>query len=1305
MGFVVLGVFAIGASGLRATAAEPGETPRFDPQHIEFFEKRVRPLLAERCYKCHSSKAKSIKGRLRLDSRAAVLAGGDTGPAVVPGQAAKSLLIDAVRYGDLYQMPPDSRLPKDEVAILEKWVSLGAPWPEESGSPAVTQAGEFDLEARRESHWCWQPIRDPELPPVKDARWPRTSIDRFILSRLEAADLRPASPAEKQTLLRRIHFDLVGLPPSPAEVDAFLADDSQDAFDRVVDRLLASPAFGERWARHWLDLVRYAESRGHEFDADAPNAFQYRDYVIRALNADVPYDQFVREHFAGDLQEPPRLNPAEGFNESVIGTGFWFLGEWVHSPVSIRQDECDRFDNMIDVASKTFLGVTVACARCHEHKFDAISQEDYYALAGYLQSSSYRLARFDSMEQNRKIASEIAELRREHAPKLAAAFVAAASDVVERLDEYLLASSEAAGTLPADESRAEDRIVEDFEGGAFVDWQVEGDAFGDGPMTQVTIPKYQGNVGAEGRFFVNSHRGDDGRVGRLLSASFRVQRRYLKMLVGGGAHKGKTCVNLLVEGKPVATVTGRNDNRMHPHWWDLSMYKGRQARLEIVDQHRGGWGHIGVDHIVQTDAPPPGEARAELSPAQQRHVLQLASQLGLDGAVLCRWVEHWRSIEETDGPLQLWARLARRDSPPEPDEVRALCEAFARDQSSGTNPASEADKEIVFDFAAASSADWMPDGPSFGPGPVRVGGLLLSGKHGLAGVATYGGARRDPVFENLQLAPTAENDFGRLGSWVRSGRTIRTPSFTIEDGNVYYLASGTGHVYAAVDSHRLNNGPLHGKLIGSWKDVEHPRWHRLDLRRYAGHRVHLEFSAPESGPMTILKVAQGAAPKNPPAANANRLLAARLVQADAGSLPALALQYRQLFAKALVQLGAGSLEAVKPSSRPRENASLADWMIRHRELLIRPEGKSTAAWGAAKSAYAEKLNQWTGRIEHKSRLCMAMLDGSGENEYLLIRGNYKTPAERVPRRLLTALSGKPASGPGSGRLELAEQIAAPDNPLTSRVMVNRVWHHLFGRGLVPSVDNFGVLGEEPSHPELLDHLATRFVEDGWSIKRLIRRIVLSRTYRMSGTASREADRIDPTNRLLHKMPLRRMQGEVLRDWILAVSGRLDRSMYGPSVPVHLTPFMQGRGRPGKQGPLDGDGRRSIYIAVRRNFLSPMMLAFDTPIPFTTMGRRNVSNVPAQALILMNDPFVVEQAQVWAARVLAEDASPRRCIERMYLQAFGRPPGEQEIAAARDFLGEQARHYQVPEERLENDPRVWADLGHVLWNAKEFQYVP
>ncbi|SVC77076.1 uncharacterized protein METZ01_LOCUS329930, partial [marine metagenome] len=278
----------------------------FSTEDLAFFESKVRPLLAERCYKCHSHKAKKLKGDLYLDSRKGALHGGDNGPAVKPGDLSGSLLIEAIRYRDPdLQMPPKTKLPGREIEILERWVSLGVPWPEEDEPTGGSAKKEFDLAGRKASHWSWEPVSKPSLPTVKDADFGKLPIDRFILSKLEKGDLSPAESADRRTLIRRITFDLRGMPPSPQEVKAFVEDASSNAYEKVIDRLLDSPQYGEKWARHWMDLFRYAESRGHEFDYNTPNAFRYRDYLIRALNEDVPYDQFVTEHVAGDLLPNP----------------------------------------------------------------------------------------------------------------------------------------------------------------------------------------------------------------------------------------------------------------------------------------------------------------------------------------------------------------------------------------------------------------------------------------------------------------------------------------------------------------------------------------------------------------------------------------------------------------------------------------------------------------------------------------------------------------------------------------------------------------------------------------------------------------------------------------------------------------------------------------------------------------------------------------------------------------------------------------------------------------------------------------
>ncbi len=530
---------------------------------------------------------------------------------------------------------------------------------------------------------------------------------------------------------------------------------------------------------------------------------------------------------------------------------------------------------------------------------------------------------------------------------------------------------------------------------------------------------------------------------------------------------------------------------------------------------------------------------------------------------------------------------------------------------------------------------------------------------------------------------------------------------TLGSGKVWYLVKGSGRVYAAVNSHLIVGGPLHGAVLREWKgEANQWQWVQHDLTTYAGHRAHFEFLPLGDENLEIAKVVDSPGQPLPvepaPADLPNRLLADLLAGDARQSIEALAGGYQQLCCQVAEHLAG---DKIAGSPQAADEARLANWLLAHAELWSLPQCEALARLGEARRQFVARQAELVKRLPSESHAALAMLEGNGQDELLLIRGNSKTPGEPVPRRLLEAIAGSDplAAGSGSGRFQLAQAMLAPTNPLTARVMVNRVWHHLFGQGIVVSVDNFGVLGQPPTHPELLDYLADQFVREGWSVKRLIRSLVLTRAYQMSSRPD-AADEQDPQDLLLHRMRIRRLEGEAIRDAILTVSGRLDRTQFGPSVPVYLTQYMEGRGRPAS-GPLDGNGRRSVYISIRRNFLSPMMLAFDMPIPFNTVGRRNVSNVPSQALIMMNDPLVVEQAALWARRVLAQPGlSPPERIGLLYEQALARPAESHELQSALAFLEQQGRELGIAEGGWQTDERAWSDLCHVLLNSKEFIFV-
>ncbi|MEZ6058635.1 MAG: PSD1 and planctomycete cytochrome C domain-containing protein [Planctomycetaceae bacterium] len=1354
--------------------------PVVTAEQREFFEKQVRPLLVEHCHQCHS--AKQQKGELRLDSRAAMLRGGDTGPAIIPGKPDASELYLAVSYDpNGYQMPPKGKLPDAAIEVFKRWVEMGAPWPQTAGDGqgaeghGVVETNWPSVRDERAKHWSFQPLLRPSRPkelPEWAKSWSRNPIDEFLAMKLDAVGLRPAAEADRRTWLRRLSFDVIGLPPTPEEMATYLADESPEADSRQVDRLLASPHYGERWGRHWLDLVRYAESRGHEFDYDVANPWHYRDYVIRALNADVPYDQFVVEHVAGDLLPSAkssgeheadasgpfrtRLNPETGGNESILATGFWFFGEWVHSPVDIRQEEAERFDNMIDVYSKTFLGLTVACARCHDHKFDPISAADFYAMQGYLQSTSYRQVPFESMEQNRRVGEELVVARQQVQAELLRAYSQTVETTINDIDKYLLATREALSLGVKYRSELDDIRFADFESGTYAGWTTTGDAFGDKPQTQKTIANYQGDVGAVGRFFVNSHQvrmkgKGDGHVGTLTSDSFKIERQYISMLVGGGAHQGKTCVNLLVDGKVVRTQTGANDNRMSRATWDVRDLMGKTATIQVVDEELGGWGNIGVDEIVftQSEAGQSWESPENLDPAFRRKLVAVARNHAVNLRVLEQWVV-WAASDagKKDPIFGAWWRGENNAIRLKPAALTPLGEL------------AEFDGELIADYRSGQAkllTQPIFDGPIFATGLRRRGDLRFDEEVTVEvtnedavqqsipfqGVVTESAIERDRFWDGLKSAPGTMSEAGRTANWDRGGRMLRTPTFTITKPKLFALVKGGVRTYAAVDSHITINGPLHGSLLREHAARNDWHWIEHDVARYIGHGAHWEFVPQGDDDFAVAIVVQGTA------APQMQDIAGEDAPPTGADEQRVAHWYRNRFDQVLHALyGEGGISLASPG-----NAEIANWMMQHPALVgVGPEARERLQ--SATKGFVTKLQELKSRRVLVSATAPAMLDGNAQEEYVFIRGNWKKVGEIAHRRFLEVfppqkvaafdpsnkqtrlpspsatqvvltnddspvvvkgsadgeMATLSASESGSGRLALAMQMVDPQQtPILARVIVNRVWLHEFGRGLVPSPDDFGHLGQPASHPELLDWLACELIDHKWSLKHIHRLILNSSAYRMSSQMPTDdvelshIAKVDPMNVLLHRMNVKRLEGEIIRDAILAGSGRLDPTVGGPSVPLHLTAFLEGRGRPGASGPIDGNGRRSLYISVRRNFPEPFLQAFDFPNPHSTTGRRSVSNVPAQALALMNNPFVLEQTRVWAERLLREtpQGATEQRLESLYQEALGRNPSGREVTLAKAFLESQAQELS----QTIDSSALWADMIHTVINSKEFAFIP
>jgi hypothetical protein len=853
--FLAVGLAAVVAAPILGTAADA--VP--DKKGIAFFEKRIRPVLVQSCYECHSTRdGAKVKGGLALDSRAGLLQGGESGPAIVPGSPEDSLLIEALRHDGL-EMPPEKKLPDPVIADFVAWVKMGAPDPREGGkAPAARK--EIDIEAGRQ-FWAFQPPKAVEPPSVKEKSWPKTDVDKFVLAALEKNNLKPVGDADRRTWIRRVTLDLTGLIPTAAEVDEFVNDKSPQAAEKVVDRLLASQQFGERWGRHWLDVARFAESNGNTDNVTYPHAWRYRDYVIHAMNSDKPFDQFIREQIAGDLLPS---ESSQQRDELLVATGFLALGSKPRAQNN-PDFQMDVVAEQIEVATTGFMALTVACARCHDHKFDPIPTREYYSMAGLFTST--------------------------------------------------------------------------------------------------------------------------------------------QTLYSGGGGQGN----------------GRQQN-------------------------------TGFHQLVGT-----GDAAA----AREKHETALAE------------------LREQRQKLT--------------QELRTL--GAVEKPNAAANKAKQNPKKAAKQPAAAKPED----------------------------------------------APGVE---------------VKVPkNATPEEADKI-------------------------KQLGE------------DLRNCIDEIKDLQANTPPAG-----------------------------------------------------ELAMGVRDAKSPAD---------------------------------------------------CQIC--------------IRGESKNRGPAVPRGVVSVatIGELPKIDENqSGRLQLADWIASPNNPLTARVAVNRVWLHLFGRGLVPSVDNFGELGEKPSHPELLDQLALQFVRDGWSVKKLIRSLVLTRTYGLASTHVAKNVETDPDNVFLWRHAPHRMDSDQIRDAILAASGQLDLEPMTASVVAKSGEEVVQQGRLNPSTFSDASIRhRSIYLPIVRNAMPEALELFDAPDPSLVIGVRDVTTVPSQSLFLMNSQFLVQQSRHFAERLLAVgDLGDSARVALAFRIALNREPTAKESEASADFV----KRSEVEIAKTEKDKellrvRSWAAFCQALFASAEFRYV-
>jgi len=1050
----------------RFVLADEGAPQALKPEQVEFFEKKIRPVLLRHCYKCHSSDAKNVKGGLLLDTRETALKGGDSGPAVVPQNVAKSLLISALRQDGL-EMPPEGKLPDAVIADFVKWIEMGAPDPRDGRATARSQ---IDFE-QAGKFWAFQPIENPQVPEVRRADWPQTDIDHFTLSRMDQMGLVPVAPATKREWIRRATFDLLGLPPQPEHVTAFVADQSPQAYDAVIDRLLKSKHYGERWGRHWLDVARYSEDQAHTFSVRKnTNGFRYRDWVVSAFNADMPYDKFVKLQIAGDLIGPD----AEGSYDHLIALGFFGLGAQYYKNSDAAQAAADELDDRVDTLTRGFLGITVSCARCHDHKFDPIPTQDYYSLAGIFRSSKLNNAPLCAPEDIRAY-----NAGRERIKKSEAA-----------LKKFLAEAKETAAASKV----------------------------GDISKYMQAVWRYQ--VAA-----ANGRRAKSSDLARQAGLNAFLLKRWIGFL----DPKRKGQVSELDDWfalKPAAAEPIDSDSALPPAVAEVA--DGFQQRLQRLLGNDDG---VAITNLVDTSGDKPHQA------GSPRFVTPLVTK-----------------VRPTSG-IDV--------------DIRQAKQLFLVVSDGGNGK-------------SCDHADWIA------PRLIGSQGELDLTQVKWKSLKGFSGGR---INKNYQGKPIRAG-----GKTYPRGVGVHAPT-TI----VYDLPAGYERFRAI------------GALDNSGSD-----------QGGCGDQASVQFSVYTEKPVTG------------PVAPGKDLLS--IVLGKDGPLA----------------VSDKDLENFLPGPKREQ--------LRTLRSEFEDAKKSAPAMYAIAHAYAE---------------------GSIADMRVFIRGNPARKREVAPRRFLRILAGeqRPLYKQGSGRKELSADIASPDNPLTARVMVNRIWQHHFGRGIVATPSNFGKLGEVPTHPKLLDYLAARFIQSGWSIKTLHREIMRSATYRLSSSSHAANAEIDADNRFLWKMSRQRLDVEAWRDALLEVAGKLDRTLGGPSTNL-----------------ADANNvRRTVYAQISRHELDSLLRLFDFPDANITSAQRTETTVPQQQLFVLNSPFMVAQAKAFSARLHREapDGDETR-IRRAFALAYGRGPTDIELQLGLDYV--------AGEPDPNNKLTLWESYAQVLLGSNEFIYL-
>lgn len=1075
----------LNSAASRGQESTPGDA---SPEAIAFFESKIRPVLIEHCYECHSAEFEAEEGGLRVDDREALRIGGDSGPAVAPGSLENSKLIAAIRYGtDFYQMPPEGKLDDAVIADFVKWIETGAVDPRDPVA-VVSEKPKAEIDwTQARNHWTFVPPAPQSSPATTQYSGLRDSsgmelraegpIDAFWLAKLSEKQIAPTAPLAKRELLRRLTFDLLGMPPTAEELNSFQQDSRPDATHRAVDRLLASPNYGERWGRHWLDVARYADSNGLDENLAYVNAFRYRDWVIQSFNRDMPYDEFVRWQIAGDrIESSPSEDPATSLDR-LVATGFLSIGAKMLACDDGHKMELDIIDEQIDTLGKAVLGMTFGCARCHDHKFDPITQRDYYAMAGVFKSThtmenfnvvavwhEHELATPQQRQQRDEIVAQVNQAKSQRDAAITSSNQSLDQHWSERNVEYALALLEVGALDPREISQGRWSLLEPLSFDSLVapDWKTEAEQFARGTLS-----------------VDDSHWGQG--IGVLLHGGFA---EYDIEITEPGTYQ----LELRYAAAESRPVTLSLDGAVQPG--------------VVADKVTGGW-------PVENQR---WHAERTLELAAGKHILRL----------------------EREGPV------------PHIDKI-ALIKLL---------PPSEQRQEI----------------------------------------ATSRGLR-ETIFGDL------------IAAWFHSDRAT-----------------------------------YREQLRAAWEQD----------RAALEARVRDAFSA------------------SPMAPSENDSL-------------------RE------------ALSAIRNLGEPKNPAHPGD----DRSRWFLPEETQSIA----------QLSQQVAELEQripKFELAMGVREGQASDLPIHIRGNYLTLGpEAVPRGwpyVLTNIDSKTQAEPTeSGRLGLAHWITRADHPLTSRVIVNRLWRWHFGKGIVPTPDNFGLLGLPPSHPELLDYLAVDLLENDWSLKRLHRQILTSRLYQTGSRFDSEANEHDPENTTFWHVPRRRLSAEEMRDSLLQVSMGLDQKMYGSMLRSDPRAYVSG---PAQSPDTYASRRRSVYLPILRSAVYDVLQAFDFPDPAVSNGDRATSTIAPQALFALNSAVVVEAGDRLAEAAIRHSELPQAQANFLATQILARPIQPDELArtlAAVERYTEQQRVTANVESASGEQLASWhrrslSMVARVLMASNEFAFV-